>query len=217
LFLKKRIKFFLPFFSVLLIGLSVGGATYALFTDAAVNEDNTFTAGTIILNQERDLGEELPGPMFYSSSVDPTGDYPYDITKPFPPSGEAIGGWAPGDKATRAMNLYNEGTLTAQITKLKANVNPFGVTEGPAYDEFVDKMNVKVLYPASNIVLYDGKLSGLLNGYVNISPVLINAQGMPVNITFEAGLDLSAGNVIQGEDFVFDFTFYAEQVRNNFD
>jgi predicted ribosomally synthesized peptide with SipW-like signal peptide len=207
------------------LGLTAGGATYALFTDSAQNTNNMFTAGTINLEQNRDLGDTIPGPMFYTAASDPTGSYPYDQSgvQYAPPGSEAIGGWAPGDRVVRAMDLYNTGTLQAKVTKLQASVNPAGVMSGTAYNQFIDKMNIKVMYPAQTRVLYDGPLSGLLNGWVTIvnpttgapHPLIANAGGGSLNITFEAYLDSSADNTIMGEDFVFDFSFYAEQMRNN--
>lgn len=215
--LSKRKLAAIMLSSVLAIGVTVGGATYALFTSSATNTNNSFAAGTVILNQDRDQGDTVPGPMFYSSDSDPTGSFPYDTNKnPYqPPGGEAIGGWAPGDTVIRAMNIYNDGTLQVKINKLKANVNSAGVTSGDAYNEFIDKMNIKVMYPSTDIILYEGKLSGLLNGYVNVGPILANPNGGPVNITFKANLSQDAGNIIQGQTFVFDFTFSAEQTKNN--
>lgn len=200
------------------VSLVVGGATFALFTSNAQNTSEG-KAGTIVLTQERDQGDSIPGPMFYSAESDPTGLFPYDTTKNVPdapPGAEALGGWAPGDKATRAMNLYNKGSLDARVKKLKATINPLGITSGVAYDQFIQKMNIKVMYPAQSKTLYDGPLAGLLNGYVTIpSFIIAKNPSAAANITFEASLDLSADNSIQGKSFVFDFTFYAEQKRNN--
>lgn len=215
--IKKKLALFSAS-GVLGIGLVAGGATYALFTDSASNTTNTFTSGTIILDQTRDLGDTIPGPMFYSSASDPTGKYPYDKSGvPLaPPGSESIGGWAPGDTALRAMNLYNKGTLDAKVTQLKASVSAGATDSGDAYTQFIQKMNIKVMYPAQNKVLYDGPLSGLLNGWVNVPAFLIAADPSgPANITFEAKLDKLAGNELQGKTFVFDFSLYAEQFRNN--
>jgi predicted ribosomally synthesized peptide with SipW-like signal peptide len=216
---KKRLA--LMFLSgLLVIGLLAGGATYALFTSSASNTGNTFAAGTVILTQDRDMGDAIPGPMFYTALSDPTGKLPYDTNKNYPdqpPGGECIGGMAPGDQITRAMNIYNDGTLDARIKKLQAAVNAgFGSeTSSPAYDEFIDKLNVLVKYPSGNKILYDGKLSGLLSGWVDIDPVLASAGGGALNLTFTVTLDKSAGNAIQGKNFVFDFSFQAEQKKNN--
>lgn len=214
--MKKKLVM-LSLAGMLSVGAVIGGATYALFTSSATNASNEFTAGTVKISSMRDMGDTIPGPMFYSATADPTGSYPYDRNVPFqPPGGEAIGGWAPGDTVTRAMNIFNDGTLKVVIKKLRANVNAAGETSGPAYEEFISKMNVKVNYPAQNKVLYDGPLSGLLNGDIDITPFLINTQPSgPANITFTASLDKSAGNLTQGKSFVFDFSFTAEQLRNN--
>lgn len=217
--MKKNKKSLLVVMGLMLtLVVAVAGGTMALFTDNTVNANNHFQAGTVIIANDRNMGDTLPGPMFYSAASDPTGLYPYDTTlNPYrPPGGEALGGWAPGDKASRAMNVHNKGTLYVKLTQLKADVNPAGITSGPAYDEFIEKMHIKVLYPSTNIVLYDGSLEGLLNGYLNIPPILVAPYPSgPVNITFEAALDISGSNQLQGETFVFDFTFHAEQLRNN--
>ncbi|WP_066315647.1 hypothetical protein [Bacillus sp. FJAT-29814] len=203
---------------VLGIGLVIGGATFALFTSSASNTNNSAHAGTVIIDIERDQGDSIPGPMFYTSTSDPTGKFPYDIRKNqyAPPGSESLGGMAPGDKMTRALNIYNKGSLDVVVKRLKATVNPLGITSGSAYEQFIQKLNVKVMYPAQDKVLYDGKLSGLLNGEVGISPFLIaTAPSGAANITFTVELDKSADNLIQGQTFVFDFRFYAEQERNN--
>ncbi|MBS4007218.1 MAG: SipW-dependent-type signal peptide-containing protein [Clostridium sp.] len=73
------------FTSMLVIALAaalVGGATMAIFTDEAVNEGNTFTAGTIDIN-----------------TVGAT-------TLPL-----AAGNMAPGDTVTGSFTVENDGTL----------------------------------------------------------------------------------------------------------
>lgn len=215
--IKKKLGIFSAT-GILGVSLVVGGATYAIFTDSASIPSNTFTTGTIILDQERDMGDTIPGPMFYTSTSDPTGSYPYNIggVELAPPGSEAIGGWAPGDTVTRAMNLYNKGTLHAKITKLQANVSDGATNSGPAYNQFIEKMNIKIMYPAQNKTLYNGPLKGLLQGwYSDFASFRANAGGGPINITFEAHLDISADKEIMGQDFVFDFAFFAEQFRNN--
>lgn len=227
--MRKKQLIFTSLSIMLLMVLAVGAGTFALFTDTATNEGNNIKAGTVIISEMRDMGDTFPGPMFYSAASDPTGSYPADAkTYPYPPPGyESPGGWAPGDIATRAMDLYNHGTLDVYVTHLKAEVHPEWIapvsgevftseTEGLAYDEFISNMNIKVQYPAQNKVLYNGPLSGLLNDYVDFVPFLIKVQPSgPANITFEATLDNDTGNAIQGKNFIFDFTFKAEQSRNN--
>ncbi|HEU4962524.1 MAG TPA: TasA family protein [Bacilli bacterium] len=217
--MNKKKWMLAAFGSVMAVGLAVGGSTYAIFTSSAQNTNNSFTAGTVDIEIQRDLGDTIPGPMFYTGTSDPTGSYPYDTTKNVPdapPGAESLGGLAPGDQLTRAMNIFNRGSLDVRVKKLQATVNAAGETSGPAYDQFIQKMNVKVMYPAANKVLYDGPLAGLLSGYVDISPFLIAADPSgPANVTFTVTLDKSADNTLQGHSFVFDFGFYAEQKRNN--
>ncbi|KRE51287.1 hypothetical protein [Paenibacillus sp. Soil522] len=205
--------------SLLTVSLAIGAGTYAIFTSSAQNINNTFASGIINLTQERNMGDSIPGPMFYSSSSDPSGKFPYDKSNPLqPPGGESIGGWAPGDTVIRAMNIYNNASnaIDAKVTKVKANVNTNGLQPGsPAYEHFVDNMKIKIQYPAQNKTIYDGYLRGLLNGYVNIPAFAVYANGGAANITFTAQLDLDTGNVIQGQTFVFDFEFFAEQLKNN--
>ncbi|ODA41470.1 TasA family protein [Desulfosporosinus sp. BG] len=222
--MNKKLLMLIPT-GVIAVSLLVGGSTYALFRSSATNTNNNFTAGTINLTQNRDQGDTIPGPMFYTNTSDPTGSFPYDTDKNIgyqPPGGESFGGLAPGDSMTRAMNLFNNGpnALDAKVTKLKATVNPRGLTSGRVYDQFTDKLNVLVQVPSVDKILYDGPLSGLLNGsdsgWTDISPALrMNKNGGPMNITFKVTLDPTANNDIQNQTFVFDFSFYAEQLRNN--
>lgn len=201
------------------LGLVVSGTTFALFTSSTTNSNNIADAGTIIIEQDRDSGDTVPGPMFYSNAKNtsnPPGDYPYDKDTGKDLGGEIPGGWAPGDIVTRAMNIFNRGTLDAKVTKLKANVNAAGVTSGPAYDQFINKMNIKIVYDGTvDRTLYDGPLSGLLNGWVDIAQPMNSSVGSTLNVSFEAHLDNTADNAIQGQNFVFDFSFFAEQRRNN--
>jgi spore coat-associated protein N len=95
------------------IGLTVGGGTYALFTDSATNTNNTFEAGTLKLAGHR---HDIPitGPMFYTNDSD---------------AGRmGTGVWAPGDVHTRAMLIENTGSLDAKLTSLKA-IKTSGGTE----------------------------------------------------------------------------------------
>ncbi|QQE74839.1 SipW-dependent-type signal peptide-containing protein [Brevibacillus composti] len=217
---------------LLTVGLAVGGVTFALFTDTAANEGNEFTAGTINLNAARNHGDYLQGPMFYSDFLDPDGNHPYDKTE-LRPSGEVIGGWAPGDKVKRTMILSNTGSLDAKLTGVKATVRESytqtlrngrdtrtvtGEIAGAAYEEFIDKAHVKISNPDSDTLIFDGVLRDLIGeGYAGVVEELVlqSDPSGPLNITFEVTLDRSAGNELQGKNFIFDFGFYAEQVRNN--
>lgn len=219
------------------LGVMVSGITYALFTDTTTNANNNFTAGTINLVAERNYGDYLPGPIFYPDTLDPDGGHPYDVNDANP-SGEALGGWAPGDTVSREMRLKNEGTLDARLTGIKATPRvsfshntPYsgtrtvngGLISGMAYDEFIQKINVKV--SNGSVLLYDGPLSGLIFADPDTYAPLVNepiVQAPPpgfgggfLNIDFEVTLDLSGSNELQGKNFIFDLGFYTEQVRNN--
>ncbi|CCQ96161.1 exported hypothetical protein [[Clostridium] ultunense Esp] len=221
---------------MLVLTLAVGAGTFALFTSSVSSEGNHFTAGTIDLDEKRDHGDYVPGPMFYPDFLDPDGNHPYDV-QDIAPSGESIGGWAPGDTVQRTMILMNKGTLDAKVTGIKATpreeytqhlrsggsrtVN--GLTSGPAYEEFIEKAHVLVSVPDQNLQLYDGSLADLIRseGYHPVQNELI-LQGAtpplepgPLNITFKVALDSSASNQLQGQNFIFDFSFFAEQARNN--
>ncbi|WP_156324572.1 hypothetical protein [Bacillus sp. FJAT-27245] len=225
---------------ILGISFLVGGATYSLFTSNTTNEDNNFSTGTLILKQKRDHGDYNPGPMFYTNQLDPKGRHPYD-KKDINPSGEAIGGWAPGDKVKRTMIVWNEGTLDARITGLKANPRSTfthkvpgtpvttrtinGEISGDSFNEFIEKANVMVAIPDLDIELYNGPLKNLIfedeDEYASLlnEPVLTGTSGEfqpgPLNITFEVSLDKSAGNIIQNKNFIFDLGFFSEQDKNN--
>ncbi|MBO8157361.1 MAG: hypothetical protein H0Z32_13020 [Bacillaceae bacterium] len=234
---SKKTLGFMTVGILLLTALVAGGATFALFTDQAANEGNEFTAGTVDLSANRDHGDYIPGPMFYPASLDPDGNHAYDENQ-VNPSGEAIGGWAPGDNVQRTMIVTNEGSLDAKITGIKATPRDTytqnlpsggsnivtGLTSGDAYEEFIEKAYVRVSIPDQELLLFEGYLYELINHEVGFTPTLnqpvIQAPvagfgGGTLNITFDVSLDKSAGNDLQGQNFIFDFGFYAEQVRNN--
>lgn len=222
---------------VLGLGLTVGGATFALFTSSATNDGNTATAGTVNINVTRDNGDPIPGPMFYPDFLDPLAHHPYDKVDSHP-SGESIGGWAPGDTIVRDMYLGNSGSLTARLVGIRAKMRDSytqttttedgtatrtvsnGITEisdPTAYNEFIDKMNITI--KNSNTLLFQGKLSELITGSAWKNPVhevLISASPSgPLNLTFTAELSRTAGNNIAGKNFIFDFEFTAVQNKNS--
>jgi predicted ribosomally synthesized peptide with SipW-like signal peptide len=238
----KKQKIGMLFLAIMLvIGAMVSAGTFALLTDTEANEDNSITAGTIDLNVKRDHGDYVPGPMFYPDYLDPDGKHPYDVNE-VNPSGESIGGWAPGDTVTRTMIVTNEGSLDAKLTGLKATPresftqnlprHPDGSRTisgaqitGAAYEEFIQKANVLVSIPDESITLYNGPLSGLIfsnaDRYARLleEPVLMGTTGLfepgPLNVTFKVTLDKTTGNNLQDKDFIFDFGFFAEQYDNN--
>lgn len=197
----------------------IGGASLALFTDETTNANNTFTTGSVKLVQERSSGDSYEGPMFYNGKTDSTGAFAYDQTNPYaPPGGEAIGGWTPGDCVIRSIGVKNKGTLDAKVTKIKAeiNTNGEGAISGKEFDEFVKHMEITVKYSGQDKVLYKGSLSDLLDEYVNLSkPFILKAHGSTADLSFTAKLNRKTGNEVMGQTFVFNFTLYGEQLKNN--
>lgn len=101
---------------VALFAISIGGATFALFTDSATNAPNTFRAGTVDIDSYRDGFDTIPGPMFYTNEIE--GATPTD---PSYPGLKPTGLWAPGDSHVRSLIVYNKGTLDAVLDQVKAN------------------------------------------------------------------------------------------------
>jgi hypothetical protein len=150
-----------------------------------------------------------------------------------------LGGWAPGDTVKRTMILTNTGSLDAKLTGIKATARESftqnlpsggnrtinGLIAGDAFDEFIQLANVEVAIPDENLMLYNGSLAELMfadtDEFASLlsNPVLMGTTPPfspgPLNITFEVTLDSSAGNDLQGQNFIFDFGFFVEQIRNN--
>lgn len=121
--MKKNKKFaLLAVTGVVATSLVVGGASYALFTSSATNTGNSFTAGTLHIDANRD---DVPnvGPMFYTDTNSQPGTL-------------ATGLWAPGDKNTRGLFLKNTGSLDARLKSISANTadaSGTAVTSGSYY------------------------------------------------------------------------------------
>ncbi|PLT35578.1 hypothetical protein [Bacillus sp. V5-8f] len=234
--IKNKIMMY-TFTGLIGLGLSVGGATFALFTSSATNDGNSATAGTVNINVMRDNGDPVPGPMFYPDSLDPLAYHPYDAQDK-KPSGESIGGWAPGDTVVRDMFLGNSGSLTARLVGIRAKMRESytqttttngntatntinnGVTStsnNAAYTEFVDKMNIRITN--AETVLFDGKLSELITGDKWKKPMeellIAGSPSGPLNLKFRAELSKTAGNIVAGKNFIFDFEFTAVQDKHS--
>ncbi len=217
--------------SILGTTLLVGGVTYAMFNSTASIAGNSFAAGTMNISLTRDNGDlvNAPGPMFYSSTSDTTGYYPYDKNG----SGQLVGGWAPGDTLSRYADLKNNGSLKVQIYNISATADSSnaiaagsgstvytGETSGAAYDYFLQQMQITVT-DQTGTVLYNGPLSALVNkGGYNLSQPFVMApavNGLPSveNLKFtaylEPGID-NEDNLLQGKNFIFNFTMSARQV-----
>lgn len=86
------------------------GSTLALFRAAALNPDNVFVAGTVAIEFDRDLGDPIPGPMFYTTLEEGRSEDGQ------PPKAENITGpWAPGDTHIRIGDMRNSGNLDIYV------------------------------------------------------------------------------------------------------
>ncbi|MEW6426109.1 MAG: SipW-dependent-type signal peptide-containing protein [Bacillota bacterium] len=204
-----RKKIYLVLVLVVLAAFAAGGATYALFTDAASNQSNTFTAGTVEIGADRDLGDPIPGPMFYT-----TRDEGNFAGHPGWPD-HATGFWCPGMSATRQLIVYNTGTLNVQLKGVSAALS--GIDDPATAQEWAENMKVKIYVSNGGEVLYDGTMAALLAGEAPFDhAVFIGAQPgvMPppnVHLSFEVTMDLAAGNNLQGLTPVLSFSVHAQQ------
>lgn len=126
------------------VGLLVGGASFALFSDTTANSDNSFTAGTLTLDTHR---HDVPiaGPMFYVNDSD---------------GGRmGTGIWAPLDSHSRSMFIENTGSLDAKLTKLKASAPADTV----GMEKFAEQAMVSVLVYETNGVALDESAHKALN------------------------------------------------------
>lgn len=214
--LKKRYAS-LAIASILVLTLVVTGGTFALFTNSGTNANNAFQAGTVAIDLERHGDDPIQGPMFYTADSH-DGILPYDVETSHSPSGDALGGWAPGDTVTRSLNVVNKGSLDVRVDGIRASVNTAGLQPGDAaYEEFVDKMTITVTNTTDNKSIYSGSLRSMIkeDGWIEIKPYTVITTSTSKNFAFNAHLDVTASNRIQGQDFVFDFSFHASQLRNN--
>lgn len=220
--------------AVLMVSLGVG-ATLALFTDATDSQTNTFTAGRLCLESQRNTGDTVPGPMFYMlASQGHTGSepgrYPMAELSPNSPGDfvpETPGGWAPGDSAIRTLTVYNGSmdcrSLEARLTHVTASL------QAGSYAPLANKMKVTVYAQSVGGLkqIAQAYLSDFLdpNG-VEIRypapslqhPTLPAFTGMmPSNLhmEFKVEFDLDTPNEYQDKDMIVDFTVHGEQVKNN--
>ncbi|OZM56538.1 hypothetical protein CIB95_12260 [Lottiidibacillus patelloidae] len=202
----KKLAIF-SFVVVLMIAAAVTSATSALYTSSASNDGNNFESGTLVISQQRNNDTVTTAPMFYG---DPSmGVNAYTET-------ESVGGIAPGDNIIRSLVVKNDGSLDAKVTKLFATVT--SGESNPGYAHFIKKLNVRIINTATNTVLYNGRINALLEdgGFTIPSDKVFNIySGGTATLKYRVTLAKGAGNQIQGQTFVFDFSIFAEQLANN--
>ncbi|MCF8010655.1 MAG: M73 family metallopeptidase [Clostridiales bacterium] len=202
-------KFFLALTIVLCTVGLVAGGTFALFTDSTSPADANFTAGTLVITNERDAGDIVPGPMFYVTAAQ--GATPDDDDGIYP-----TGVWAPGDSHMRTLTVYNHtpSTMDAWLVSSEASIESGNAA-------MADKLWVEVFHPETSggvmtdVKVAEGALSTFLTGPVSFSKNLPCMLGGNNQLHFKVTFDKSAGNNLQGETLKVAFKVNAEQMKNN--
>lgn len=181
----------LSFMMIVLVCTLVGGATLALFTAEATVADNSVTAASLDLTVDRDNGDTVPGPMFYSDEN--LGLYPTEL-------------WYPGYSAHRVMQIENTGSVNAVLDTVRANLQ-----SGSRY--FADKLEAKITTdPDGNDVVAAGTLGQFIDGDQAFSPSAISCDvGDLISLHFWVTLPSDADDTYQNQSVVLDFTVHGVQ------
>lgn len=203
--------------AVIIIVASIGvGVTLAIFTDQDYNSENIFSAGTVDIAADRNLGDPIPGPMFYTTVEQGT----------LPDGGDALnptGVWWPGRTEYRNLDVRNMGSLQVRINRVSAEITSINGADPqpPLSESFAANMHVKIYvagHPQTKI-LYEGSLANLLTIRDCIhKPVIApftNLWPPMVQLVYEVTMLPQAGNDLQGIVPVVSFNVYAEQTKNN--
>jgi len=188
--------------------LLLGAGTFAWYTGSASNPDNTFATGTVDVEVERNMGDPVPGPMFYTANFN--GNIPPGYSGVTHPTGP----WYPGMSVTRVLDVHNSGSLDFRVDAVRADL--FNVADPAAAAEFAAKLNVRITDNVGSLVLYDGPLSALLGGWYNVpfsqQPYVANG-GSTYPLHFQATLANDAGNLLQGITPMVNFWLHVTQAQ----
>lgn len=203
--------------AVILIVASIGaGLTLAIFTDQDYNAENPFSAGTVDIAADRNLGDPIPGPMFYTTVEQGTILEGNDALNP-------TGVWWPGRMEYRNLDVRNMGSLQVRINRVSAEITSINgeAPQPPLSESFAANMHVKIYvagHPQTK-VLYNGSLADLLTIQNCIhKPVIApftNLWPPMVQLVYEVTMLSSAGNDLQGIVPIVKFNVYVEQTKNN--
>lgn len=195
------------------------GFSMALFSDSTAVSTSNIVAGTLELSSNRDQGDSINGPMFYTTEAQ---GWTYDgILPPVnPPDGPGpTGYWAPGDEHERVLQVENIGSLDGLLTKIRA-------VKKSGDDILANKLQVRVVWLRSdydfegNVTTTEVEVaSGTLRNFIDAdqemtSPIEIY-PGDVIDLHFYVELPLDANNDYQEKDLDVGFTVYAEQMANN--
>lgn len=185
---------------VVMAAVAGGGLTLALFSAQSAPASAEFVSGRLDIDAQRDMGDGIPGPMFYIDAAGGGVD----------PNNHPTGLWAPGDKNRRILQVENVGTLDAKLTHMRATLQ-----SGSMY--LAEKMDVVVTTdPAGTNVVAMGSLADFINGNMSFIGGAIPATvGDVINLHFWVTFPLDADNSYQGLSTVVTFTVYAVQLANN--
>lgn len=181
--------------------MAIGGASLALFTADASNEDNTFVAGTLDIDANRDQGDGVPGPMYYFDTSGGGGT---------PPNQFPMGYLAPGDGGEdlhRVLQVENVGSLDARLIRIEGDLQ-----SGSQY--LADKLELVITTnPEATDVIYSGTVGDMITNGEDINIEL--PPGDIANLHFWVEFPRDADNSYQGLSAVVSFSVHAEQVANN--
>lgn len=205
----------------MLVCALVGGASYAWFTDSSTNSTTQIAAGTVDIDAQRNSSDPVPGPMFYTTLSEGTGEpWQTGYDAPQYPTGQ----WKPGDSHLGTMTVRNVGTLPVRLTKIGAAITGDSIflADSVAVDQFSQYLNVQVICEnGTDHEMYNGPLSGLLvDG--GVGSLYVPSMGTPrvtvtgityptQHIRWVCTLSKSAGNPLQGKNPKVSFYVVASQ------
>lgn len=193
--------------------LLIGGATFALFTAFDATTPASFTAGTLGIDADRDLGDPNPGPMFYVERNEASGFSPGSVAP-----GHQTGLWYPGKSVTSQLDIKNTGSLDFRLKGFSADLT--GINDTLKKAKFGNTLNIKIWVSGTNTILYNGNLGNLEVEQAipqNLrNQTFTSTEDGVLHLTFQASMPYgdAPDNDLQGVTPVVKFWVYAEQFKN---
>lgn len=204
-----RLKMTLALGSLVAVAAGASAITLALFSDQADVEQG-FTAGTVGLHSYRDMGDTVPGPLFYITPEE-------GAAGPGKNGRHPTGLWAPGDTVQRVLIVQNDGTLDLLLTTVGADLEAGSEALAAAltYTVTLDKPGTQVVAQGNLADLIASDAAFATPVHIAAQPNLPLNRRKPIPLYFTVTLPLDADNSLQGEQLKVQFTVSAEQARNN--